>query len=205
MNPSALEACSKDLFTDHSELVSLYPPDLVDKILRVREMYLSFLKAPASTDSELVRFCVSRFKVSRPTAYSDLAVVKALLPSLGEVARAFHRWRSIEMLLETYRIAKGKMDVRTMERISATYARVTRADQPEETSIDLSLVNPVPWMPTDDPSVLGLPKLENRAERVAALLKEFASKDPEILDVAFEEADVNSPVSSSDINPITVS
>lgn len=164
--------------------------------MRVRDMYLSFLKAPASTDSELVRACTSRFKVSRPTAYSDLAVVKALLPSLGEVARAFHRWRSIEMLLETYRIAKGKMDVRTMERISATYARVTRADQPEESTIDLSAVVPVPWMPTDDPTVLGIPRMPDRAQRVAKLLEEFAAKDPEILDIAFEDADINAPTSN---------
>lgn len=190
MNVSALEACSKDLFTDFDELVSLYPKDTVDKILRVRDMYLAFLKAPSATDAELVRSAVARFRISRPTAYSDLAVVKALLPSLGEVARSFHRWRSVEMLLETYRIAKGKMDVRTMERIAASYARVTNADKPEDESIDLSAVVPVPWIPSDDPSVVGMKRLENRDRRIAELLAELSGKDPDILDVSFEEADL---------------
>ena len=190
MNISALEACSKDLFTDIEDLRTSYPPDMVQKIIRCRDLYLSYLKTPGSTDSDLVRSAVQRFKVSRPTAYSDLAVVKALLPSLGEVTRSFHRWRSIEMLLESYRIAKAKMDVRTMERITSTYARVTNADKPEEETIDLSAVVPVPWVPTDDPEVLGLKRLPNREARVAELLRELSAKDPEILDVQFEEADI---------------
>lgn len=192
MNPSALEACSKDLFTDIAELQEIYPKDTVEKILRVRDTYIHFLKSPAATDSELVRQITTRFRVSRPTAYSDLSIVKALLPSLGDVSRKFHKWRSIEMLLETYRLAKGKMDVRTMERISSTYARVTKADQPEEETIDLSAVVPVPWVPTDDPSVIGLKRLENREKKISELLKEFAAQDPDILDVDFEEADIPS-------------
>ncbi|MDE6007674.1 MAG: hypothetical protein K2G90_00520, partial [Muribaculaceae bacterium] len=170
----------------------IYPKDTVEKILRVRDAYLHFLKSPAATDSELVRQITTRFRVSRPTAYSDLSIVKALLPSLGDVSRKFHKWRSIEMLLETYRLAKGKMDVRTMERISSTYARVTNADQPEEETIDLSAVVPVPWVPTDDPSVIGLKRLENREKKISELLKEFAAQDPDILDVDFEEADIPS-------------
>ncbi|MCM1522796.1 MAG: hypothetical protein NC039_09125 [Muribaculaceae bacterium] len=190
MNPSALEACHKDLFTDIEELRQRYPKDTVDKILRVRDMYLHMLKTPSLTDSEIIRTFTARYKVSRPTAYSDLAVVKGLLPMLTNEAREFHRWRTLEMLLETYRIAKAKMDVRTMERVSSTYGRVTNADRPEEQTIDLSKIVPVQWVPTDDPTVLGLPRLPNREQKIKELLKEFSAATPEILDVTYDEEDL---------------
>lgn len=190
MNPSALEACHKDLFTDAEELGRIYPKDTVAKILRVRDMYLHMLRTPSLTDSEIIRTFTARYKVTRPTAYSDLAVVKGLLPMLNKEAREFHRWRTLEMLLETYRIAKAKMDVRTMERVSSTYGRVTNADRPEEQTIDISKIVPVQWVPTDDPTVLGLPRLENREQKIKELLKEFSSSTPEILDIQYEEPDI---------------
>lgn len=193
MNTSALEACHKDLFTDKSELEQLYSRDTVDKIIRVRDMYLTFLKSPSATDSEIIRTFTARYRVSRPTAYSDLAIVKALLPMLGKEARDFNKWRTLEMLLDTYRIAKAKMDVRSMERVASTYARVTNADQPEEQKIDISGIIPVPWVPTDDPTVLGLPRLENREQKIRSLLKELSAKTPDILDITYEEPDLQIP------------
>ena len=190
MNISGLEACHKDLFSDIEDLQRHYPAETVAKVLRVRDMYLHMLKTPSLTDSEVIRTFTARYKVSRPTAYSDLACVKALLPMLSKEARDFHRWRTLEMLLETYRIAKAKMDVRTMERVSATYGKVTNADRPDEQRIDVSQIVPVQWIPTDDPTVLGLPRLENREQKIKELLQEFSSTTPEILDVSYEEEDL---------------
>lgn len=44
------------------------------------------------------------------TAYSDLAVVKSLLPMLGSASRDFHRWRTNEMLIATYKMAEKRKD-----------------------------------------------------------------------------------------------
>lgn len=191
MNPSATEACHKDLFADIDELNRRYPEDTVRKVLRVRDMYLTMLKTPSMTDSTLIKTFTARYKVSRPTAYSDLAVVKGLLPMLGKEARDFHKWRASEMLLETYRIASAKMDVRTMERVSATYAKVHDVSRPEEEKIPIDQVVPQPWIPTDDPSVLGLPPLPNREEKIKKLLEELRVKDPDIMDISYEEADID--------------
>lgn len=191
MNPSATEACHKDLFSDIKELEQRYPPDTVAKVLRVRDMYLTFLKTPSLTDSAVIKTFTARYKISRPTAYNDLAVVKGLLPMLGKEARDFHKWRTSEMLLETYRIAAAKMDVRTMERVSATYAKVHDVSRPEEERIPVDRVLTQPWVPTDDPSVLGLPPLPNREEKIKKLLEELKVKDPDIIDISFEEPDID--------------
>lgn len=189
MNISGLEACHRDLFTDVSELREIYPKDTVDKIIRVRDMYMSLLKTPSMTDAEMVRVFTQRYKVSRPTSYSDLRIVKVLLPKFGQSDRDFDNWRSKEMLLDTYRLARAKMDVRTMERAASSYARITHADELEEEKIDVSKIVPVPWVPTDNPEVLGLPPLPDRERKIRDLLREFSAQDAEILDVSFEEAD----------------
>lgn len=191
MNLSGLEACYQDLFSDLKDLELKYNKETVAKVVRVRDMYLHILKTPSMTDSEVIRTFTARYKISRPTAYSDLSVVKALLPMLSKEAREFHRWRTLEMLLETYRIAKAKMDVRTMERTASSYGKYTNSDKPDEETIDMSKVIPVQWIPTDDPTVLGLPKLENREEKIRELLNEFSATTPEILDIDYEEPDLD--------------
>ncbi len=190
MNVSLMEACSSDLWEDLGVLCERYPKGIVDGILRVRELHQMLVRNPSLKDQQLVREHVERHRVSRPTAYGDLSVVKVLLPTLGREQREFHRWRSKEMLLETYRLALVMKDVRTMERVASTYARVFRVDEEEEQKLPVDRIVPPAFVPTDDPSVLGLKRLENREERIRELLEELGAKNPEIVDVEFESVDI---------------
>ena len=85
--PSAIEVCRADLFTRESELLERYPQVLVDKVLRVREMYNWFISNPDGSDREFVAEVMQRHDISKVTAYSDLAIVKALLPMLSTAPR----------------------------------------------------------------------------------------------------------------------
>ena len=89
--PSALEVCRTELFTKVEDLQQKYPQTLVDKVVRVREMYNWFLSNPGGTDREFVSEVMQRHSVSKVTAYSDLAVVKTLMPLLASASRDFHR------------------------------------------------------------------------------------------------------------------
>ena len=112
--PNAVEVCRADLFTKASELQERYPQIIVDKVLRVREMYNWFIANPDGTDREFVNEVCQRHEISKVTAYSDLAIVKTLLPTLGQASRDFHRWRASEMLMSTFKMAKKRMDTNTI-------------------------------------------------------------------------------------------
>ena len=99
--PNALEVCRTELFTKVEDLQQKYPQTLVDKVVRVREMYNWFLSNPGGTDREFVSEVMQRHSVSKVTAYSDLAVVKTLMPLLASASRDFHRWRFNEMIMQT--------------------------------------------------------------------------------------------------------
>ena len=51
--PSAIEVCRADLFTRESELLERYPQVLVDKVLRIREMYIGSSQTPTAPTASL--------------------------------------------------------------------------------------------------------------------------------------------------------
>lgn len=96
----------------------------MDKVLRVREMYNWFISNPDGTDREFVAEVCRRHGIHRTTAYSDLAVVKSLLPMLGSASHDFHRW----LLIATYKMAEKRKDSKTMERAATAYGKLNRVD-----------------------------------------------------------------------------
>ena len=82
--PNAIEVCRAELFTKEVELRERYPGQMVEKVLRVREMYNWFIAKPEGTDREFVAVVCQRHEIHRTTAYSDLAVVKSSFALLNK-------------------------------------------------------------------------------------------------------------------------
>lgn len=188
--PSAIEVCRADLFTRESELLERYPQVLVDKVLRVREMYNWFISNPDGSDREFVAEVMQRHDISKVTAYSDLAIVKALLPMMSTASRDFHRWRTNEMLIATYKMAEKRKDSKTMERAATAYGKLNRVDLEDEQAIPLDQILVQPFTATDDPRVLGIEPIPNIADKIAAMIEKYRAETIDIEDVEFEEVDL---------------
>ncbi len=188
--PNAIEVCRAELFTKEVELRERYPQALVDKVLRVREMYNWFIGNPDGTDREFVAEVCQRHGIHRTTAYSDLAVVKSLLPMLGSASRDFHRWCTNEMLIATYKMAEKRKDSKTMERAATAYGKLNRIDLEDEQAIPLDQILVQPFMATDDPCVLGIEPIHNIAEQISAMIEKYRKETFDIEDVEFEEVDL---------------
>lgn len=188
--PNAIEVCRAELFTKEIELRDRYPQALVDKVLRVREMYNWFIANPDGTDREFVAEVCQRHGIHRTTAYSDLAVVKSLLPMLGSASRDFHRWRTNEMLMNTYKMAEKRKDTKTMERAATAYGKLNRVDLEDEQAIPLDQIMVQPFTATDDPRVLGIEPIPNLADKISAMIEKYRRETIDIQDVEFEEVDL---------------
>ena len=188
--PSALEVCRTDLFTKEDELRERYPQSVVDKVLRVREMYSWFISNPDSTDREFVVELLQRHDVSKVTTYSDLAVVKTLLPLLASSSRDFHRWRFNEMIMNTYKMAQKRKDTKTMERAAASYAKYNRVDLEDEQAVPYEMIVVQPFVATSDPSVLGIKPIPNIQKKISDMISKYRAETLDIEDVEFEEADL---------------
>lgn len=188
--PNTIEICRTDLFTKEVELQERYPQVIVDKVLRIREMYNWFISNPDGTDREFVAEVCQRHGIHRTTAYSDLAVVKSLLPMLGSASRDFHRWRTNEMLIATYKMAEKRKDSKTMERAATAYGKLNRVDLEDEQAIPLDQILVQPFTATDDPRVLGIEPIPNIAEKISAMIEKYRRETIDIEDVEFEEYDL---------------
>lgn len=188
--PSAIEVCRADLFTKEAELRERYPQVIVDKVLRIREMYQWFVSNPDGTDREFVAEVCQRHDISRVTAYSDLAILKTLLPGLATASRDFHRWRYNEMILATYKMAEKRKDTKTMERAASSYAKYNRVDLEDEQAMPYDMIVPQPFTATDDPRVLGIEPIPNIQDKIAAMIQKYRAETIDIEDVEFEEVDL---------------
>ena len=83
------------------------------------------------------------------SAYSDLAIVKALLPTLSTASRYFHRWRYNEMILETYQMTKKLKDTKTMEKAASSYAKYNRIDLEDEQAVPYEMIVVQPFTATE--------------------------------------------------------
>ena len=187
---NTLEVCRVDLFTAKEELMQRYPEVIVARVMRIREEYNWFLSNPDSKDRQFIDNAVSRFGISKVLAYSDLSIVKALLPHLAQTSRDFHRYRYNEMILETFQMAKKRKDTKTMEKAASSYAKYNRVDLEDEQAVPYDLIVVQPFTATNDPSVLGIKPIPNIQEKIEALLKKYQAENMDIEDVEYEEADL---------------
>ena len=189
-----LDACRLDLFTNEEELRQKYTEAIVLKILRIREEYNWFISNPDTKDRQFVDEAISRHGIGKSQAYSDLAIIKALLPHIAQASRDFHRYRYNEMILETFQMAKKRKDTKTMEKAASSYAKFNRVDLEDEQAVPYDLIVVQPFTATDDPSVLGIKPIPNIQERIDALLKKYQAENIDIEDIEFEEADLEENV-----------
>lgn len=190
MYDSGIDACRYDLYTDSDELFRKYPELLAKKVLRIREMHQWIISNPSAKDAEFVSEDIARFEVSKPTAYSDLSVIRTLLPELASCTRDFNRWRYVEMILETYNFAKLRKDVKTMERAASSMARFLNIDKEDDNKISLDDLRVQPYIATDDPSVLGIKAVPNIRERQRKLIEKYSKECVDIEDIEAEIVDL---------------
>ena len=188
--PETIDACRLDLFTSEDELRQKYAEDIVARILRVREEYNWFISNPDAKDRQFVEAALSRYGINRSQAFSDLAIIKALLPQLAQASRDFHRYRFNEMILETYQMAKKRKDTKTMEKAASSYAKYNRVDLEDEQAVPYDLIVVQPFTATDDPTVLGIKPIPRLQERIQELLHKYQAENIDIEDIEYEEADL---------------
>lgn len=188
---NTIEVIQKHLFSDEDTLLKAgYDNVLIARIKRLHHAYNYVLGHPAATDKEIVNEIISAFSVQKTAAYSDLSFVKIITPMLGEASRNYHRWKTNEMLLETYAMAKRRKDTRTMEKAASSYAKYNRVDIEDETKIPYDEIVVQPFTATDDPSILGIKPIANINQKKKELLEKYRKESIDIEDVEFEEADL---------------
>lgn len=188
--PKTIEVCKVDLFTPLDELEAKYDAVIVAKLMRVREEYQWLLANPDAKDRQFVEEFIGRTKCSEACIYSDLAIIKQLLPALSSSSRDYHRWKANQMLMETYQMAKKRKDTKTMERAASSYAKYNRVDLEDEQVMPYDEIVVQPFTPTSDPSVLGIKPIPDIDKKIKSMIEKYRRESIDIEDVEAEDADL---------------
>lgn len=199
--PKTIEVCKVDLFTPLEELEAKYDAVIVAKLMRVREEYQWLLANPDAKDRQFVEEFIGRTKCSEACIYSDLAIIKQLLPALSSSSRDYHRWKANQMLMETYQMAKKRKDTKTMERAASSYAKYNRVDLEDEQVMPYDEIVVQPFTPTSDPSVLGIKPIPNIDEKIKSMIEKYRRESIDIEDVEAEDADLEQQELFPTLNP----
>ena len=190
-NPSTLEICKAHLFSSKEDIMAQFNSEaVVERVLRVRDLYMWRLSNPDSSDREFVAEFRSRYPMGKNAAQEYLRIVNALLPMLSEKSREFHRWRYNEMIMETYQMAKARKDTKTMERAATSYGKLNKVDAEDVQAVPFHLIVVQPFVATNDPSVLGIKPIPGIEDKIKAMLDKYSAETLDIEDVEFEEADL---------------
>lgn len=190
-NPSTLDICKQYLFSSVEDIKAQFNSDaIVERTLRVRDLYMWRLSNPDSSDRDFISEFKSRYPMGKNAAQEYLRIVNALLPMLSEKSRDFHRWRYNEMIMETYQMAKARKDTKTMERAATSYGKLNKVDAEDVQAVPFHLIVVQPFVATDDPSVLGIKPIPGIEDKIKAMLDKYSAETLDIEDVEFEEADL---------------
>lgn len=188
--PATIDIARTELFSPESELRGKYTDVLVNRLLRLRDLYNWYLSNPDAKDKVFVDQDIERYHIGKVEAYDDLKIIKTVLPNLAESSRDFHRWRFNEMILETYKMAKARKDTKTMEKAATSYAKFNRVDLEDEQAVPYDMIVVQPFTATDDPTVLGIKPIPNLKEKIKSMLDKYSAETIDIEDVDYEEVDL---------------
>ena len=189
--PATIEVCRVDLWTPKAELEERYDPVTVARVMRVRDEYQWVLANPDARDRQFVEEFAGRYGVTDQAIYADLSIIKQLMPALSAATRDYHRWKTNQMLLETYQMARKRKDTKTMERAASSYGKLNRVDLEDEQAMPYDIIVVQPFTPTQDPSVLGIKPIPNIDEKISQMIAKYRAETIDIDDVEYEEADID--------------
>ncbi len=190
-NISTLDLCRQHLFSAEADIVAQFGEAAAERVMRVRDMYMWRLGNPDAKDRQFVDEFKSRYPMGKNAAQEYLKIVNTLLPLLGEKSRDFHRWRYNEMIMETYQMAKARKDTKTMERAATSYGKLNKVDAEDVQAVPYHLILVQPFVPTNDPSVLGIKPIPGIENKIQAMLDKYSAERLDLEVVEYVDADLD--------------
>lgn len=188
--PKTIDVVKTDLFSPLDVIQRKYDKVTVARLIRLRAEYEWMLSNPDARDRQFVEEFLCRVDCAESQLYADLHLLKQMVPMLATANKDWHRWKTNQMLIETYQMAKKRKDTKTMAVAAAQYAKVNRVDLEDEKALPYEDIVVQPFVPTSDPTVLGIKPIPNVEQKIKDMIAKYRRESIDIEDVEYEEADV---------------
>ncbi len=183
--PHTLDVCNKYLFKNPEKEL---PKIMHDKLLRVRFAYSHWYEFPMKSELEMRNHLMDDFGITRYVAWEDLSIVKILLGNIKAVSKEWHRFTVIEMIKESYELARIKQDPKAMILAADKIGKYTQLHLPDIDPIPYDDIVPQTFEPSSDPELVGLKPIDDLVGRIKFLKDKFSAEiDSNVVDIVHTE------------------
>lgn len=186
---TTLVICHRHLYDNVDTLEKLkISPQIINRIKRIRSIFSIWNDYPLKKEKEMRDSLIAMFGISQSEAYEDIKITKQLLGDINAATKAFHRFRANAIFMEGYELARIKKNPIAIIMAGDKYAKYNQLDKEDSLEFPWEDIIPQQFIPTSDPSVIGIKPIANIQERIAAMKKKYEA-DIEYVD--FEEMGIN--------------
>lgn len=173
-NPDFIDLTQRFLFSTEEEMTEAkIPKNQQERILRLRDMYMYWLRHPQHGDRAIVNRILLQYKVKPKVAYDDLHLLKICLGNINQVTRQWCQYVFLQRCEEGFAMARAKNDAKAFGNILSTFARFTRLDKDEQTVLEYDQIVPQQFEITTDPAVAGFERIPNIEQKVQKLFERY--------------------------------
>ena len=173
-NPDFIDLTQRFLFSTEEEMTEAkIPKKQQERILRLRDMYMYWLRHPQHGDRAIVNRILLQYKVKPKVAYDDLHLLKICLGNINQVTRQWCQYVFLQRCEEGFAMARAKNDAKAFGNILSTFARFTRLDKDEQTALEYDQIVPQQFEITTDPAVAGFERIPNIEQKVQKLFERY--------------------------------
>lgn len=114
------------------------PQQVINHLLRLRDIYNYMLRNPLKKDRDYIDYIQAFYQnsdgkpLSKRKAYEDLEILHAVVGSLQQCTKEWHRWRFNNMIMEGYAIALRKEDAAAIAKLAGMYGKYNKLDKEDE-------------------------------------------------------------------------
>ena len=174
MNPETIERTQRFLFASEEEMNEAnLSENQQTRLLRLRDMYLYWLRHPSYADKAIVSQLVMQYKISLSMAYEDVRLLKICLGNLGQVTRQWCQYVFMQRCEEGFAMARASGDANAFAKVLSALGKFTRLDHDEDIGPDYSQIIPQQFELTSDQTEAGFQRIPNVNEKVRILFARF--------------------------------
>ena len=200
MNPETIERTQRFLFASEEEMNEAnLSANQQTRLLRLRDMYLYWLRHPSYSDKAIVSQLVMQYQISLSMAYEDVRLLKICLGNLGQVTRQWCQYVFMQRCEEGFAMARASGDANAFAKVLSALGKFTRLDHDEDIGPDYSQIIPQQFELTSDPTEAGFQRIPNVNEKVRVL---FARYKKEIEDAEYVQVIEESQSETQDHAPL---
>lgn len=191
--PAISDIAHQHLFTDRDRMQSAGLPEAtIRHVERLRDVYNYWLAFPSKRDRDIVAELRQRYGIGDTVAREDLRLIKTLLGDFQRVSKEYIRYRVTQMCERAYEMAVASNNPREMIAAAKELSKAHKLDKDDERASVLDKLERIRLSFTDDPSVIGIPRMPDFRAKIKSMKEKYWTEATEDVDFEDIDADIDS-------------